>query len=183
MSSVDFRAYCEARSREAERFARVYMGFEDDQTPFTEHLTIDHLDALLTGALTQNLRSLYMREYSEMRASMRATAESLMTRRDYYVHATAKMADEVTYLRNAVSFNESLGTYLQSVLPQENQDTFDALESTYIGRKNEVISRIQANSGLNGEGTPTPEEVVKNAMQGVPGVNNKGVALNTTRST
>lgn len=180
-SSVDYRAYCEASARECERFSRVYLGYEDDQTPFTEHFTVDHLDQLLSGALSPALRTLYMQEYTELRTSLRATAEALMSRKDYYFDAAAKRVDEATLLRNSVTFNEQRGTQLVAALDEPMQQTLADLETQYIDRKNEVISRLQAGTGFNGEATPTPEEVVRNAMAQTPGVNNKGVALDATR--
>lgn len=180
-SSVDYRVFCEASARELERLTRVYMGAEDDEAPAAEHLVVDHLDALLSGPLTPALRTLYMQEYSEMRAALRAAAITSLSRRDYYLDATATATYGASQLRDALAFNEMVATGLVNALDSDSQKTLADLESEYIDRKNEVIDRLEAESGFSGEDGPTIEDVLRSSMQGKPGVNNKGVSTTVPR--
>jgi hypothetical protein len=162
--------------------ARVYLGAEDDQPLSAEHYAIDHLDSLLAGSLSPALRSLYSQEYSELRAAMRALAVVGLTRKDYYNDAAKQANLDAVSLRDALAFNEIVGTTFVASLDETLQGTLGDLEATHIDRKTEIVSRLQAASGFNSNNAaPLPEEIVRAAMTEVPGVNPKGVSSEQER--
>lgn len=182
-SSVDYRAFCEASVRELARLSRVYSGAEDDRPLAAEHYMVDHLDRLLSSTLTPALRTLYMQEYTELRAGLRAVAVVHLSRKDYYTDAALQTDYDSTNLRDSLTFNETIGTAYVAALDTISQQILADLETEYIARKSEVGSRLQANSGFSSDtDAPTPEEVVRAAMQNIPGVSNKGVSRETVRN-
>jgi len=181
-SSVDYRAYCEASVRELSRLTRVYLGSEDDKVLEAQHLNIDHLDKLLSGPLSPALRSLYMQEYSEIRAYLRAVAVVGLTRRDHYLDAATKAAYDSANLRDSAAFNESLGAAFMGALPEELKTSLSGLEAECVDRKTEVTSRLEAAGGFSSDQAgPTPQDVVRAAMAGTQGVSNNGVSRDQVR--
>lgn len=181
MSSADYKAYVQAERQECDRLTRVYQGAEQDKQAPTEHLTIDHLAALLTTPLPQDLRSLYLRQYDEIRSNQRALAIAGMSRKDFYDVASQEMLLEKQRLADSVSFDNYIDTQLQRELPEESKLNLEQMNQVFAQRKNEILSRIRASAqDTGGRSSLTDAELTRYVMQNIDGVSSKGVSIAAT---
>jgi hypothetical protein len=175
MSSADYQAYVQAEQEECRRRANAYQGVIPDAGAVSEHLSIDHLERLLSGPLTQDLRTLYLKEYDEIRASLRALALVGMTRKDMYDHASQEMQMDRERLAGSVSFNRYYATRFKKDAPKVFKEKLEAEEVEFQNRKNEVVDRIRAEVGAMGSKV-TDKDVVRKAMKSTGGVNSRGMS-------
>jgi len=175
MSSADYQAFVQSEIEECKRRASVYQGTLPESDPVSEHMSIDHLDALLSGPLTQDLRTIYLKEYDEIRSSIRAIALVNMSRKDFYDNASQEMILDRERLAKSSSINQSSVTSYKRDAPKEFVKKLEEQESEYRDRKSQVIDRVKAenNSASKGLGD---KDMLKKAMSAVDGVSGKGIS-------
>ena len=181
MSSADFRAFVQAELDECQRRADLYQGAQSDLGAPAEHFAIDHLERLLSMSISEELRTLYMAEYSDMRAAMRAIAVCGLTRKDFYDEASYVAIREQHFLRAEVASRTAAGSQFRRRLGADLQAQLADLDLEYETRKNEIIDRLHAAGGVPSSETLTDADVVREAMKDVPGVNARGVSTSIKR--
>ena len=178
MSSADYQAFVQSEIEECKRRANAYQGVVPDAGAAAEHMSIDHLDKLLSGPLSQDLRTLYLKEYDEIRASLRALALVGMTRKDLYDNASHEMRMDRERLASSSAFNRYFSTKIKKDAPSKLNEQLDADDIEYQNRKNEVVDRIRAEQGSSTT-TLSDADMVKQAMRANGSVNSRGVSVGT----
>ena len=182
MSSADFRAFTQAELEEQERLANVYQGMELDLGPPAEHFSIDHLEQLLAMPLSLDLRSLYLSEYSDLRAGIRALAITGLDRKDFYDDASQTALRERVFLATTAARQEFLAAQYKKNLDGDSLATLSDLQDEYDSRKSESEQRLQVEGDLNAEAALTDSDIVRVAMKEVDGVSSRGVSTSKKRT-
>ena len=175
MSSPDFKAFIQAEAEECARLAGSYQGADVANSGPVEHLTTGGLEELLTAEIPVELRMMYLQEYDEIRAAMRAVAMVQMTRKDCYDNASQVVLKDRAFLADSLAFN----SYNQLLMLEDITDTeraeFDAREAEMETKKSQVRDRLQT-EGKSTTSDIDDSDVIRKAMTGVSGVNSRGVS-------
>ena len=176
MSSADYKAFTQAEIEERKRLADVYQGVVADKGAPAEHLSIDHLEVLLSGPLPRDLRALYMREYDDMRAVQRAVAMVNLSRKDFYDDAAQTMIRERELLSAFLALSTTVAPVFLRGMTEEFKSNLGSQAEEFEQRKNEVVDRLKVSGGLSAEAPIDDECIVRTMMKDVPGTNNRGVS-------
>jgi hypothetical protein len=181
MSSIDYRAYVQAEVEECKRNAALYQGDGVPDTGAVEHLTTEGLEQLLTSEIPLELRTLYLQEYDDIRAIIRAAGLANMTRKDFYDHASHSALKDREYLADSLARN----AYTETLILQEVDDglrqELDDINEELASNKNEVQDRLRE-GGKDTSSSVDSRDVVKRSMESVEGVNSRGVSTGVTRA-
>ena len=176
MSSVDFRAFCQAEATEKKRLLRVYRGEDHDLATPAEHYLPEDIPDLISKDITPALRAMYLYEYSNLTSHMRAVAAAGLMRRDMYQEAMYTAGRDITYWNSAVAVNNKrlqlLSTYIKDSLFTELSEA----EAAAIETKIRVKSRIKTVSGYESAEGLKDKDVVKTYMKDQKGVNSRGTS-------
>ena len=175
-SSIDYRVYVQGEIEEANRLTRVFQGDENDRGVAAEHYTVDHLPKLLTTGISKNLASMYTREYTNMRASMRALAVSSLTRKDFYDAASQEELNRARKLSQSLAVNDELSKILTKHLLEHESNLLTEIEESTTQAKNATLDRIREASGATQELTVSAEDVLRAALSERDDVNGRGVS-------
>ena len=176
MSSVDYQTFNLAEAEERSRLAKVYQGAETDSAPAVEHLSIEHLDRLLSSSIPIELRALYLQEYDDMRAATRAIAMCNLTRKDYYDYASQQALNDVALLSISLASNTVISQQLLKTAPESVQTFLQDLESEYTAKKNEVVDRLKNLSGLFSEDRLSDSDFVRISMKDTDNTTPRGTS-------
>jgi len=176
LSSADYKAFIQAEIEERKRLSDVYQGVAVDKGASAEHLSIEHLEVLLSGSLPRDLRALYLREYDDMRAVQRCIGMVNLTRKDFYDDAAQTMIREREFLSSLLAYSTVVGQAFLQGMDDDFRETFESQAEEYEQRKSEVVDRLKVSGGLSAEAPIDDECVIRTVMKDVPGTNNRGVS-------
>lgn len=176
MSSVDYKAFVQSEVEECARKSDIYVGAQDDLGAPAEHFSIEHLDALLSRSIPRELRAMYLAEYADIRAGIRALAVIGLTRSDFFDHAAQMSISDREFLRESMARNSYISALAKRGFSVNSLSEFLELETEYESRKSEVEDRTKSENGVPSNLSLSDKDIVRAAMKDTQSSNSRGVS-------
>lgn len=157
--SVDYKNFMESKSAQLKHLQEVYRGEADEQELDHSQQIVTLIPNLLKSPLSQEIRSLLLRHYSEIRGTIRDQNLSLLSRADLYAHAAEAAELEEAFAAERGNSGDGLFKELIGYLDTETQEALNKTIAEHELFKSQMADVVKSYVGMSSEDVVGPREI------------------------
>lgn len=157
--SVDYEIFMEGLRDKYTHLQEVFDGTSQEEQKDHTYLVLAFLPVILNSRVSGEMRSLALREYTEMYGALRDSSLGLLNRNDFYKHARDTSAKEAVRSDDLRAQSAKKFQVLKEYLSEEEQTTITETEAEYELFKSQLSLVIKSDLGIPEDQVVGPKEV------------------------
>jgi hypothetical protein len=159
--SVDYEIYMDGLRDKYLHLQEVYSGTSQEATLDETYTTLAFIPVVLASKVSAEMRSLALREYSEMMGAFRDMSLGLLGRNGFYEHAAEIAGKEATHYDDLRAKSAKKFQVLKEYLDSDQQDAIAEVEQEYELFKTQLALVIKSTLEIPEDQVVGPREVLE----------------------
>lgn len=157
--SVDYSVYLDGLSKEMAHLKDVYSGNIQEEELDHSYQALSQIPVLLKSAISIEMRSFILRQYSEILGNRRDNALATMTRHTFYTFASDMADKEAKYYDELRSISNRIFADLTEYLDDDNREIIENSSSDHELFKSQLADVIKSTIGIPEDRKTGPRDV------------------------